>query len=154
MHATAESKISGIRLICGLTLFLVVLSGIGLGRVCAGERPDLNGALLRKPNDKNIFWIDRGQRRKIINLKTLLRLFNTNNIKEYAAVYLIKEGTPVTGISSLQRCEDGTIYFVSNNVKRVVAAPEAFHSYNFNLSGVKNASCVFLGNLPDGKPFN
>jgi len=154
MRAAAESKINKIRLICGLLLFLVVLSWIGLERVRAGERPDLNGTLLRKPNDKNIFWIDQNQRRKIINLKTLMRLFKTNNIIEYSDVYLIKEGTPVTGIISLQRCEDGAIYFVSDKEKRIVTTPEAFQRYNFNPAGVKNASCVLLGNLPDGKPFN
>lgn len=135
-----------------ILLTWLLIAGINPQSVSAVERPDLNGILLRKPNDKDIFWIDQGKRRKIINLKVLLRLFKTDDIKAYENIDRIPEGSPITGICSLWRCEDGTVIFVDNQVKRVIVNLAAFHRYHFNLSGVRNASCLFLTNIPEGEP--
>jgi hypothetical protein len=116
------------------------------------QRFDLNGKLLQKKGDFNVFWIDNGVRRHV---ETLDYIFLADKVEEYMDVYLLKEGLPITKNTLLIRCIDkgdkneGAIYLLDNGLKRHITSMEIFNKYNFNMKKVIDVPCAVTNAIKD-----
>ncbi|MBD1908138.1 hypothetical protein NDI37_15090 [Funiculus sociatus GB2-A5] len=125
----------------------------------ARPRPDLNGFLVRNPVNGMIFWVDRGQRRHILNPSVYQRLFVSNH-RDYLDTEAIQLGASINGNNRLVRCGEqgnrlsGRVYLLDQGTKRHITSPTAMKKNNFNWNGISNVDCPVLDTITNGSPIN
>lgn len=95
----------------------------------AERRTDLNGR--RFVYDGSIWFIDRGQRRRVPDPDTLRRLFaNPDNQTDDPHLNLVEPGPDIDGEAVV--VSDGRkTYFVDDGKKRWITSPAAMSKYGF-----------------------
>lgn len=121
-------------------------------------RRDLNGQLLKAPNNNAIYWIDEGKRRHIKSPAVLNSIFVTKNVTNYPDINLVPNGEPITSKNMLVRCKSnysklsGYVYLMDKGKKRHITSGSVFNKNSFNWSCIKEQDCTIISTIPTGTP--
>ncbi len=111
-----------------------------------------NGSILSAPPDLTQYWIDRGQRRSLGNVKVSEQLFYSNRQvpKGQDVINSIPEGNKLTLANRLvQSTGDGRLYLLDQGKKRLITE-KALKIHPFNPAKATAMSPNELAMIPDG----
>ena len=96
-------------------------------------RTDLDGRCIKHPERIRVFFVDRGQKRHVLDVDTFFRIFRDWRVDDEAEIDAIEDGPDVSlGAAIIGVGEPpGAIYLVDNGTKRHVLSPAVMDRYNF-----------------------
>ena len=154
-----KTKISIITIIIITLLYVNIVEAKEKKVLKNNLRNDLNGQLLKAPNNNAIYWIDGGMRRHITSPNVFNSIFAPKNVTNYPDISLIPTGKPITGSNRLIRCNtpgakfSGYVFFLDNGKKRHVISNRAFQRNSFNWSCIIDYNdCAIISSIPTGSP--
>lgn len=112
----------------------------------------LNGLQIRdrKNIGDNIFWIEQGKKRHIVNPNVFQQVF-VSNILDTDEGKSVTDGDPVNENSLLLQCKNGQrIFLLDAGKKRHIVSPQAFKKHNFNPAKVVVQECAVVDAIPTG----
>ena len=118
-----------------------------------GTRPDLNGRCIKHPDRVRVFFVDRGQKRHVLDVETFHRIFRNWRVDDEPEVDAIEDGPDVAlGAAIIGVGEPpGAIYLIDDGCKRHVVSPAVLERYNFRHPFAIVPEIV-VRFIPDGPP--
>ena len=97
-------------------------------------RPDLNGRLLHHPEEKTIYWIDKGHKRSIPNMEVLDKLFLKSAIREFKGINQVPDGPHVLDKNELIKSEkDPDLGFTEEIIREIVEINKYYKALKYIL---------------------